>query len=158
MGGKKLSSNIGLRFERHLYEMMVEHGFFPVFEPKSWQQKLNEKRNGDQVPDLFFEYEGVQFWVDCIYRSNFKGNHLELYYTDECLSRDKAYQELSDPLFIAVGVSGTPENPDTFLFDYHAYFNVHSMSRDRWGSVSTHFRGDFIEHKVRETLIKKQLI
>jgi hypothetical protein len=137
---------------------MVEHGFFPVFEPKGWHQKLEEKRAGLQEPDLLFEYEGVQFWVDCIYRTNFKGNQLELYFNDEYLSREKAYQELSDPLFIAVGVSGTPEKPDTFLFDYYVHFNLHNMRKDHCGRVSTHFRGDFIEHKVRETLKKKNLL
>ena len=158
MGSRKPSPNIGLRFERSVYELMVEQGFFPVLEPKSWHQKLYEKQNGLQEPDLMFEYEGVQFWVDCIYRTNFNGNHLELYFYEECLSREKAYLELSDPLFIAVGVSGTPEEPDTFLFDYYVHFNMHSMSRDQYGRVSTHFKGSFIEHKVRETLKKKNLL
>ncbi|AIZ56223.1 hypothetical protein Mpt1_c03250 [Candidatus Methanoplasma termitum] len=154
-GQQKASPNIGLRFERSLFDLMVDHGFFPVLEPKDWHQKLDEKRNGIQEPDLMFEYKGVQFWVDCIYGTNFKGNQLELYFKEECLSREKAYVELSGPLFIAVGVSGTPEEPDTFLFDYYVYSNIHNISRDQYGRVTTHFNGEFIEHKSVRHLRKR---
>ena len=109
-------------------------------------------------PDLMFEYEGIQFWVDCIYRSGFQRGSLELYYEWEYLEREKAYAELTDPLFIAVGVSGPPEAPTTFLFDFYATFNLHRMTRDRCGRVTTKFRGDFIEHRVRTTFVRKKFL
>ena len=156
--GKKVSSNVGLRFERAFFDLMVGHGFLHLEDPKSWKKKLSEKIRDEQVPDFMFEYKGVQFWVDCLYRSSFTGGRLELYYKEEYLSREKAYVELSDPLFIAVGIAGTPERPETFLFDNYIRFNMHSMSRDQVGRVTTHFRGDFIEHIVRKNLEKKNLI
>ena len=153
-----VSTNIGLRFERAFFELMVGHGFIHLEDPKSWRRKLHEKISDEQVPDFMFEYKGIQFWVDCIYRSSFTGSRLNLYFKEECLSREKAYAELSDPLFIAVGVGGTPEMPDVFLFDYYVRFNMNSMSRDHVGRVTTHFRGDFIEHILRKNFEKKNLL
>ena len=150
--------NIGLMFERSVYDLMVKHGFFPALDPKSSTQKLDEKIKGVQEPDLMLEYKGIQFWVDCLYRTSFSGNSLSLYDKQEYQEREATYAVLTDPLFIAVGIGGTPECPDTFLFDYHTYFNMTRMSRDQCRRVTTHFRGDFIEYKVRETFLKKKLL
>ncbi len=150
--------NIGLRFERSVYDLMVDHGFFPLFEPKGAEQKLDEKTRGVQEPDLMFEYEGIQFWVDCLYRSSFSGNDLRLYKKEHYVEREKAYTVLTDPLFIAVGIGGTPENPDIFLFDSHLYFSMTYMNKNQCGRVTTHFKGEFIEHKIKEAFRKKKLL
>jgi len=141
-----------------VHDLMAGHGFLPALGPKGAAQKLDEKTQGVQEPDLMFEYEGVQFWVDCLFRTSFSGSGLRLYSKQEYQEREAPYAVLTDPLFIAVGVGGTPEGPETFLFGYHTQFNLNLMSRDQCGRVTTHFRGDFIEHRVREALLKKGLL
>jgi hypothetical protein len=149
---------IGIRFENAVFELMENHGFFPVLEPKPSEQKKDEWHRGLLEPDLMFEYNGIQVWVDCMFRSTFERGSLLLYYEWEYLAREKAYAGLSDPLFIAVGIGGRPEKPNMFLFDHYTSFNLNYMTRDRCDRVATHFKGDFIEYKVRQTLQRKKLL
>ena len=57
-----------------------EPAFVSVLGPKTQEEKQSEVRNGEMTPDLLFEIDEKQFWVDCIFGSSLRSNGvMELY-------------------------------------------------------------------------------
>ena len=143
--------DLGIEFEKTVHSVFSDDiSLTSVLGPKTHEERQNETANNEITPDLMFELDGKQFWVDCIYRSSVRYNDtLELYWEDEYKRRMDGYS-LSDPLFVAVGVGGSPSSPEFFLYDHYGRFNLRTMNKKQYDRITTHFDIRFILHITRK--------
>ena len=143
--------DLGIEFEKAVHGVFShDDSLASVLGPKPHEERQDETINNKITPDLMFELDGKQFWVDCIYRSSPRNNGtLELYWEDEYRRRMDGCR-ISDPLFVAAGVGGSPSSPEIFLYDHHGRFNLRTMNKKQYGRVTTYFDVRFILHITRK--------
>ena len=129
----------GIEFERTIWELLSDV-LLSIHDPKDPEEKYKDKVNREQEPDLMFELDdGRQFWVDCMFRSSMFRSSVVMFSEEEARVREKMYGDQEDPTFIAVGLGGSPQRPERFLYGYSGCFNLKYMSMARVNEMSVPF-------------------
>lgn len=110
----------GLAFERHVAGL-----FGKDFKILKWMQEGATKEQVDFSPDLEVEHveSGDTFGVECKYRSS-RLNKLP-WAKEYQLKKYGRYREAGKPLFIVIGLGGTPEKPD-YMYCVPAWKATHT--------------------------------
>jgi len=145
MTGYRETIGLGLNFEIAVHDLFSdEPAFVSVLGPKTQEEKQSEVKNGEITPDLLFEIDEKQFWVDCIFRSSLRNNDvMELYWDDEYEQRMDGYN-LTDPLFVAIGIGGLPTSPEIFIYNHCGRMNLKRMYKRRYDGLIKPFDSKYL--------------
>lgn len=115
---KPTTYKIGDAFEKHTSKLFPDDNFTILSYTPSCTILEGRRIESKKDPDFQFRYEktGLVFWVECKFRSHLHGKrlHWSNYYQ---MNRYKKHEaNTGQPVFIMVGLGGTPKDPSEKFF------------------------------------------
>ncbi|MBR4203253.1 MAG: hypothetical protein IKQ93_06740 [Candidatus Methanomethylophilaceae archaeon] len=122
---------LGIDFEIHVRETLNSF-CTPIGDVKSRTERKEDYRRMRVTPDLLFETNGFRFYVDCHYRTSMPYAYVELDYSGVYRLKERCYENLEHPVFVAYGIGGDPYHPDWMVFEPKENLHTRRMTKSRF--------------------------